>query len=331
MSPFAIAIEDSLRRQLCWPAFFQLAANMPGCQQLKGERCVIRGHAARRRNARVVLAMICIDTRGSNSSSFPFSSGKSVAKREDMHFEDPWNVCAEALGLDTSQLLRAAQGLDPSRGVLERMERERRALADLVAARPTFVEDARRAHETFANLLAARPTLFDDIAPQHANLKRLLVASAAQGRALQPIEHKYGPLNPANLAKLEVELILAFVGGELAQHRRGQDGACLQRGDDSGDLVPVLADNIDLHSSAYQRLERRVLSGRLDAGHAAIGKVAQARAKAKTQNPAQREDVIGRAAGVGVMRVDLEPGTMMKQAVEDEGASCVAAEMTVAW
>jgi hypothetical protein len=34
----------------------------------------------------------------------------------------------------------------------------------------------------------------------------------------------------------------------------------------------MLMDNIDLHTGAQQRLERRVLSGRLDASHAAIGK-----------------------------------------------------------
>jgi hypothetical protein len=78
----------------------------------------------------------------------------------------------------------------------------------------------------------------------------------------------------------------------------------------------MLADHINLHKGAQQRLERRVLSGRLDAGHAAIGEIAKARAEAKTQHPAQREDVIGRAAGVGVMRIDLEPGTVMKQAVK---------------
>ena len=100
---------------------------------------------------------------------------------------------------------------------------------------------------------------------------------------------------------------------------RGQDGASLQRSDEPDDLVPMLADNIDLHTGAQQRLERRVLSGRLDAGHAAIGEIAQARTESKIQHSAQGEDVIGRTAGVGVMRIDLKPGIVMKQTVEDVG------------
>ena len=73
----------------------------------------------------------------------------------------------------------------------------------------------------------------------------------------------------------------------------------------------MLADDIDLHATAHQWLQRGILPWRYDTRQAAIGKVAQAWAETEPQHSAQRENMIGRAAGVGIMRIDLEAGAMM--------------------
>ena len=73
----------------------------------------------------------------------------------------------------------------------------------------------------------------------------------------------------------------------------------------------MLADDVGLHATAHQWFEQGILPWRFDTRQPAIGKVAQARAETETQHSAQRENMIGRAAGVGIMRIDLEAGAMM--------------------
>ncbi len=81
-------------------------------------------------------------------------------------------------------------------------------------------------------------------------------------------------------------------------------------------LVPVLANDIGLDPPAQERLQILVGRRRLDAGELAIGEVAQPRAEAEAEHGAEDEHVIRGAAGIDVMRVDLQQRAVVQQAVE---------------
>jgi len=53
------------------------------------------------------------------------------------------------------------------------------------------------------------------------------------------------------------------------------------------------------------------VEARCEAGEFALGQVAQPRAEAEAEQGAEGEDVIGSAAGVGVVRVDLQQGAVV--------------------
>jgi hypothetical protein len=54
-----------------------------------------------------------------------------------------------------------------------------------------------------------------------SELVQASLATPAQGRALQPVEHEDRPLDTADLAKCEVELVLTLVCSELIARRSG--------------------------------------------------------------------------------------------------------------
>ncbi|AOW48030.1 hypothetical protein A4S02_14465 (plasmid) [Acetobacter ascendens] len=67
---------------------------------------------------------------------------------------------------------------------------------------------------------------------------------------------------------------------------------------------------------AKQRADGGIGTGRCDGRQASIRKVAQAWAKAKTQQGAEREDMVGGTTRVGIMLGDFKPRSMIGQAVE---------------
>ena len=67
---------------------------------------------------------------------------------------------------------------------------------------PTLLEGANRAGQLVPLLAFVEPRL----------------TAAAQSGAFQPIQHEQCPLDPAHFLQGKIELILAFVGGQFAQH-----------------------------------------------------------------------------------------------------------------
>ena len=67
---------------------------------------------------------------------------------------------------------------------------------------------------------------------------------------------------------------------------------------------------------AIARAKTRVSGGRFEAGETAVGKVAKARAETEAEHSAEREDMVGRAPGVGVMFDDLKRRAVVQKAVE---------------
>ena len=91
----------------------------------------------------------------------------------------------------------------------------------------------------------------------------------------------------------------------------------------------MFPDDLGLDPLAKQRLQMRVGRSRCDAGELALGQVAQPRAETETEESAQDEDVIRGAAGIRVVRVDLQQRAMVQQAIEDKGASWWVADITL--
>ena len=132
------------------------------------------------------------------------------------------------------------------------------------------------------------------------------VAATAQLGAFQPVQHEQSPLDFANFLESHIELVLSFIGGQLAQHDRWSHVAGFDRTDQSQHVRPLLANDIDPQLFAQQRRNEGIAGSRVYRGEAPIGKITKPRAKAKTQHRAKCKHVIGRAAGVGIMLSDSE-------------------------
>lgn len=70
------------------------------------------------------------------------------------------------------------------------------------------------------------------------------LATLAQCRILQPIQHEQGPLDFAHFLKGDIKLVLTLVGSELSQHGRRCDVARFQRGYEPQHIIPMLTDNV---------------------------------------------------------------------------------------
>jgi len=70
------------------------------------------------------------------------------------------------------------------------------------------------------------------------------MASPAQIRIFEPVQHEQGPLHLADFLKSDVELVLPFVGGQLSQHDRWRDMAGLDRANEAQHVVPLFTDDV---------------------------------------------------------------------------------------
>ncbi len=75
-------------------------------------------------------------------------------------------------------------------------------------------------------------------------------------------------------------------------------------------------DLLGVERRAYQALQRRVTGRFLDGGEPLVGQVADAGGEPVAQEMAQREDMVGKSGGVGVMLLDAEVGLVVEQTVE---------------
>lgn len=132
------------------------------------------------------------------------------------------------------------------------------------------------------------------------------LAAPAKIGIFQPVKHEEGPLDPADFLEGEVDLVLAFVSGQFAQHCRWRDVPRLQRGDEAQDLGPMFADRVGLHALAEKRPDCRIGCHGAEGCQTPVGKIPQARAEAESQHRAEREHMVGRATRIGIMFADPE-------------------------
>lgn len=71
------------------------------------------------------------------------------------------------------------------------------------------------------------------------------LGTPAQVDVAQPVEHEDRAFDPTDLAQRQGKAVLAWIGGQPAQHRGGGDGAAADRSDEPEQLVPMVSDVAD--------------------------------------------------------------------------------------
>ena len=83
------------------------------------------------------------------------------------------------------------------------------------------------------------------------------LGTPAQVDVAQPVEHEDRAFDPTDIAQREGKAVLAWIGGQPAQHRGGGDGAAADRGDEPEQFVPMVSDVADRDRIAGQSGEQR--------------------------------------------------------------------------
>lgn len=143
-----------------------------------------------------------------------------------------------------------------------------------------------------------------------------LAGGAPQFRALDPVQGEEGALQPAQFAQSRGDAILPGVGGELTHDHGGGDGAGADGGGDAQDVGPVGADQGDVEAPGDECLEGRVVGRPAEAVEAPVLQVGDAGREPEAQQGAEREDVLGFPAAVGVMAMRLGLTLVMQQSVQ---------------
>ena len=147
-------------------------------------------------------------------------------------------------------------------------------------------------------------------------LVQLLTGFAAQLGFADPVEREQRTLQPSQLAQRGGNAVLPRVGGELAHDQRRRHGAGADGGDDAQDLRPMGADEGDVDAAGDHRFQRGI-GGRLaEAVEPAVLQVRDARRELEAKQAAQREDMVGIAAAIGVVPSRRDLALMVEQRVE---------------
>ena len=109
------------------------------------------------------------------------------------------------------------------------------------------------------------------------------------------------------------------VGGQLAQDQARRDRSRGQGGAQPQDVGPVRGDQRLAQLAADHAAQFLRAGGRLEDVDTLGGQVADARHEAVSQDRGDGKDVVGEAAGVGVLFADVAAGLVHQQAVEDIG------------
>jgi hypothetical protein len=142
---------------------------------------------------------------------------------------------------------------------------------------------------------------------------------AAQFLAVDPAEQVQRLGDPAELGDRPPESAAASAALEYTQQLGGADGPGRQRAGDAQDVLPLLADQVDVDAVAGEAVEWSVVGVAVDAPEALIGQASGAGAELVAQQPEQPEDLIGVGGLVGDdrRRAAVAGRLEFEQAVED--------------
>src|SRR5262249_42866369 len=116
----------------------------------------------------------------------------------------------------------------------------------------------------------------------------------------QEFEDEHGLFQLADLVQGASDLVLSWVGRQLAHDQRRGDGAMAYRSCQAEDLIPVVLDHARVDAIGEQLVERTVvILLRADREQALVEYFAGARRKPKPQRGAEPEHVRGVTGGIG--------------------------------
>ena len=152
------------------------------------------------------------------------------------------------------------------------------------------------------------------------SLVQAVLGAPTHGGVGDPVDHEQGAFDAADFAKGSREFVLARIRSELAQDLARAHGPGGHGGRDAQDVGPVPGNQIGIDGSADERAQRLRHAGALEHMEAFRGQVTDARDERVAEDRARREDMVGEAAGVGVLFADATPGLVHQQAIEDVGS-----------
>ena len=132
-------------------------------------------------------------------------------------------------------------------------------------------------------------------------LVQLLAGFAAQLRFADPVEREQRALQPPQFPQCGGHPVLPRIGRELAHDKRRRDRAGADRGDDAQDVRPVRPDEGDVNAAGDHRLKRRIGGWLAEAVEPTMLEIRDARRELEAKQAAQREDMVGIAAAIGVV------------------------------
>ena len=147
-------------------------------------------------------------------------------------------------------------------------------------------------------------------------LVQLLPGRAAQLGILDPVEREQGALQAAQFAECRRHAVLPGVSGKLAHDHRCRHGARADGCDDAQDGFPMGADQGQVDAPADHRLQRRVIGRLAEAVEPAVLEIGNARGELEAEQGAERENMVGIAAAIGVVAADRHLALVIEQRVQ---------------
>lgn len=145
-----------------------------------------------------------------------------------------------------------------------------------------------------------------------------------QGWIFQPGERVERSFHASDFTQGKGKAVLTRIRAEFAQDERSGYGPLLDRSGQPQHFAELLLDESCIDGAADQRSEGPPLTPLAGNVQPFVGEIADAGSEAKAQQMAESEDMVGEAAGVGVVLFDPQVGLMVEQPVKDVGriANC---------
>ncbi len=145
--------------------------------------------------------------------------------------------------------------------------------------------------------------------------------SAAQFRIEQPVADEDRAFYPAHFAQGLVQPVLSRRRCQLLEDDGRRHQTCSDRSLQPQDLIPVVLDDIHVDGSSDQRVERFVSRIAINDKEPAIAEIADTGNEPVAKGVEHGERRFGGASGIGCVLIDFDGAFVVKEAVENVGAS----------
>lgn len=139
------------------------------------------------------------------------------------------------------------------------------------------------------------------------------LSPALQINVAQPIEHEGRALQTADFSKSQRQAVLTWIGGEFPKDLTRHDGSSGHTGSEPQNIGPIFTDQPDIDPSADQRLKswrQRIGSGGVKP---LVRQIADSRRKSESEDGANGEHMVRKAAGIDMVLTDLPSSVILQQ------------------